>query len=142
MALGLHRLHRADVERMLEHVRVGDVAVVATIPVVDAVAADVHEARVVDDHVGRYRAGIDSARKRHDLHHRSRLVDGARDVVEEVRRVGVDEVVRVVARVVGPRDDAAGRGVHDQNASALGVRLPHAGGEGLLGRVLDVGVER
>ena len=52
------------------------------------------------------------------------------------------EVVRVVARIVGPGDDAAGVRVHDQHASALGVVSLDAVGERLLCRVLDVRVER
>ena len=52
------------------------------------------------------------------------------------------EVVRVVARVVGPGDDAAGGGIHDQHASAFRVVLLHAVGEQLFSRVLNVRVQR
>ena len=61
MAFGLHRLHCSDIERMREDVCVVDVAVVAPIPVVDAVTADAQDARVVDHRVWRDSSRVDGA---------------------------------------------------------------------------------
>ncbi len=142
MTLGEHRLHRTHVERVSEHIGVVDVAVVAVVPVGDPVTADVQITRVVDDGAGGDRTLVDRARERDDLHHRAGLVEVARDVVLEERRVGVCEVVGVVARVVGPGDDSARGGIHDQHAAALGVCFVDAVRKCLLGCVLHVGVQR
>ena len=142
VAFGQHRFHRADVEGVFQHVCVVDVAVVTSVPVVDPVTADIEHARVVDDSAGFDRAGVDRPGQGHDLHHGARLVDVAEHVVLEGRCVGVVEVVGVVARVVSPRDDPAGCGIHDQDAAALRTVSLDPFHQRLFGRVLDVRVER
>ncbi len=142
MTLGLHRLHRPYVQRVLEDVGVGHVPVVAAVPVVDPETADLQHPRIVDDRVRCDGPGDDRPRQRDHLHHRSGLVHVARDVVLEEGGVGVGEIVGVVARVVGPRDDAASGGVHDQHAPALGASLLDSIRERLFSRVLNVRVKR
>ena len=142
MALRLHRFYGADVPRVREYRRVVDVAVVAPVPVVDAVTADADHAGVVDHRVGGDRAGVDGAGQGHDLHHRAWLVHRTGHAVLEECRVSVVEVVGVVARIVGPGDDATCVRVHDQHAAALGVVSLHTVGQRLLGCVLDVRVDR
>ena len=142
MTLRLHRLHRADVEGVGQHVGVVDVAVVRPVPVVDPIAAHRQHPGVIDDRVGSDRALVDRARERDHLQHRAGLVEIAGDVVLEERAISVIEVIGVVAWVVGPRDDASSGRSHDQDAAAFGVVRIDAGGENLLRRVLDVGVER
>src|SRR5690242_21617219 len=51
-------------------------------------------------------------------------------------------VVGVVARIVGPGDDAAALRIHDEDAAALGLVTLHPGGQSLLCGVLDARVDR
>ena len=81
-------------------------------------------------------------RRGDDLVHRSRLVDvGHRAVPQEVG-VRLRERVRVEPWIGRHRQDLSRVRVHDDDGSAGGVVSPNGLGQGLLGAILDVPVDR
>ena len=87
------------------------------------------------------RSGIERGGHRERLHDRSGLVLARDRRVAEELAVGGGEVVRVVRRVAGHRQDRAGLGVHDHAGRPRGTVQPVGVPDRLLEDVLDAEVQ-
>ena len=138
--LQVHDLHGPVVERHVEDLLHGDLAVAPIVPVVDEDAVD-HGLVLVEGVSGGDGAVLQAAGEGDRLHHRPGLVEAVDRLIGEVAEGCRRVVGGVVARVVGPGLDRPGVGVHHQDLPGLGAVLGDRLRDRLLGPVLDLGAE-
>src|SRR5207302_6763126 len=141
-ALHLLRLDGADVERVLQHLRHGDVPMRPVVPVADRYPADDGDTGLVEARVRRDRVVVERAGQGHDLHYRPGLVETRDDRVDELGGRRRRKLVRVVAGHVRPGDDATGGWLHDDQRATLRLVLLDAVGQRPFGDHLDGAVKR
>ena len=127
---------------LISHLAERQHAVVVAAELVDHPVPDPQDARSgVDDCGRRHHALFDRGGRGDDLEGRARFVEVLDGAIAPRRFRRIREGVRIERRLVGHRQDLAGRGIQDDDRSAGGPVLDHARVQLALGDVLQVPVD-